>query len=309
MNTLKHLLIFIFAAALFTSCKKTQFKKTKGGMPYQLYKGKDTQQVRAGDFIKVSFTRKITEGGKDSIYFTTAGTLPVYLQVNGESQPYDISELWTNLHVGDSVVATQMMDTFMKRTPQNIPPNFKKGDKITYYLKVLGAFSSDSLAREDYEKNNREWLAGELKTIENFLTEKKIIAQKTTSGAYVEILNPGDGSQVDTGKYVHVNYTGTSWSGKKFDSNMDSSFGHVGPYPYVAGTGAMIKGFDEGVLLLRKGSVARIYIPSVLAYAGQPNSPNIKPYENLIFDIKVVDVQDKAPVVPQNNMQMPPPGQ
>jgi FKBP-type peptidyl-prolyl cis-trans isomerase len=96
---------------------------------------------------------------------------------------------------------------------------------------------------------------------------------------------------------VIVNYTGTSWSGKKFDSNTDSSFGHVGPMPFIAGIGGMIKGFDEAALLLRKGSVARVYIPSVLGYAGQPNSPNIKPYENLVFDIEVLDVKDKAPEV------------
>ena len=293
MNTFRPLLAFVLAGFLFASCDKAQLKKTKGGMPYQVYKGTDTQKVKHGDFIKVSFTRKI----KDSVYFTTAGTLPVYLQV-GEAQPYDISELWTLLNVGDSVVATQAMDTFIKRSPENIPPHFKKGDKITYYLKVLARFASDSIAREDYEKTNKAWLEGEVKTVEKYLADKKINAVKTPSGAFVEIINPGTGSPVDSGKFVTVNYTGTSWSGQRFDSNTDSTFGHVGPYPFVAGTSAMIKGFDEGVLLLRKGSVARIYIPSVLAYGGQPNSPKIKPYENLIFDIEIVDVQDKAPAMP-----------
>lgn len=299
MNTIRQILVFVFAGLLLGACNKAQLRKTKGGMPYQLFKGKDTQQVRAGNFIKVSFTRKI----KDSVYYTTAGALPVYLQVNDAAQPYDISELWTSLHVGDSVVATQMMDTFIKRSPQNIPPQFKKGDKITYYLKVLGVFTSDSLARADYEKNNKEWLAGEVKTIEKYLAEKNITAQKTPSGAFVQVITQGTGTPVDTGKYISVNYTGTSWSGKKFDSNTDSTFGHVGPYPFVAGTGAMIKGFDEGVLVLNNGGKARIYIPSVLGYAGQPSSPNIKPYENLIFDVEITDVQEKAPPMPQSHMQ------
>src|SRR5687767_11088704 len=278
MNMLRFILVFAFAGVIMTACNKTTYRKTKGGMPYQIYRGYDTTPVRAGNYIKVSFTRKI----KDSIYFTTAGTLPVYIQVPADPQPYDISELWTALRVGDSVVATQVIDTFMKRNPGQIPPQFKKGDKNTYYLKVLDVFSSDSLARLDYEKNNNEWLAKEVKTIENFLAEKNIQAQKTPGGAFVQIINPGTGNLIDSGKYVTVNYTGTSWSGKKFDSNVDSTFGHVGPMPFIVGSGGMIKGFDEAMKFLRKGATARIYIPSVLGYAGQPGSPNIKPYENLI---------------------------
>lgn len=307
MSTIRQVLFYVIAVFTFTACNKTQFKKTKGGLPYQVYPGKDTQRVKAGDFIKVSFTRKI----KDSIYFTTAGSLPVYLQVNETTQPYDISELWTSLRVGDSVIATQMMDTFIKRSPQNIPPEFKKGDKITYYLKVLGAFSSDSAAKADYDKNNEAWLAGEIKTIEKYLADKNIKAEKTPSGVYVETLTPGTGNLIDSGKYISVNYTGTSWSGKKFDSNVDPAFNHVGPYPFIVGTQAMIKGFDEAAEFMRLGSKTRIYIPSVLAYAGNPSSPLIKPYENLMFDVEVVDVKNSPPPPPpmqqQPNMNAPQP--
>ncbi len=309
MNTIKNLLLFLFAGILLVSCSKGSYKKTKGGMPYQLFKGKDTQQIKPGDFIKVQFTRKI----KDSIHFTTAGALPVYMQVNPTAEPYDISELWTMMRVGDSVVATQMMDTFIKRSPQNIPPQFKKGDKIVYYLKVVGIFSSDSAARADYDQENEKWLAAEIKTIENYLAEKNIKAEKTPSGAFVETIEPGTGNLIDSGKYVSVNYTGVSWSGKKFDSNTDSAFQHVGPYPFIVGTGAMIKGFDEAVKMMRMGGKAKAYIPSVLAYAGSPNSPLIKPYEHLIFDIEVVEVKDKAPARPemmgQPQVELPPSNQ
>ena len=37
-------------------------------MPYKLYKGKDTQTIKAGDYIQVSFTTKVN----DSVLFTTA---------------------------------------------------------------------------------------------------------------------------------------------------------------------------------------------------------------------------------------------
>jgi|CXWL01.1.fsa_nt_gi FKBP-type peptidyl-prolyl cis-trans isomerase len=305
MNTIKNLLLFLLfnlaIGGIFVSCSKATYKKTKGGMPYQLFAGKDTQQINAGDFIKILFTQKI----KDSIYFTTEGILPTYKQVNQVPSPYDISEVWTSLRVGDSVVATQMMDTFIKRSPQNVPPQFKKGDKIITYVKILAVFKSDSAARIDYEKGNQDWLAGEIKTIDKFLADKKITAQKTASGAFVEIMNPGTGNLIDSGKYISVNYTGTSWSGKKFDSNTDTAFGHMSPLPFVVGTGAMIKGFDDAVKLLRMGGKAKVYIPSILAYGGNPGSPLIKPYENLIFEIEIVDIKDKMPTRPEMMGQQP----
>ena len=295
MNTIKNLLLFLFAGILLVSCSKATYKKTKGGMPYQLFKGKDTQQIKTGDFIKIQITQKI----KDSVYFTTAGGLPQYQQISDQQLPYDISELWTSLKVGDSVVTTQMMDTFIKRDPQRIPPQLKKGDKIITYIKILAAFKSDTAARADYEQGNKDWLAGEVKTIEKFLADKKITAQKTPSGAYVEIINAGTGNLIDSGKYISARYTGTSWSGKKFDSNRDSSFGHTDPLSFVVGStgpGSMIKGFDEGVRFLGLGGKAKVYVPSLLGYGASPSTPLIKPYENLIFEIEITDIKDKAPV-------------
>lgn len=292
----------VFATAFFISCGKTSYKKTPGGMPYKVFEGKDTQKVRTGSVMKLHYAQKI----KDSTYFSSFENLPLYLPVNANVQPYDLSEVWTKLEVGDSIVATQMMDTFIKRSPQNIPPNFKNGDRIITYIKIISVFTSDSAAKADEEKGKKDWLATEIKTVEKYLADKKITAQKTPSGAFVEIINPGTGNLPDTGNYVTVNYTGTSWSGVKFDSNVDTAFRHAQPYSFEAGVGRMSKGFDEAMLLLRKGAKGKIYVPSLLAYGGQPGSPLIKPYEHLIFDIEMLDIKDKAPAQPTGPQQ---PGQ
>jgi FKBP-type peptidyl-prolyl cis-trans isomerase len=303
MNTVKNLIIMVFAAAILVSCGKTSYKNTAGGMPYKVFEGKDTQKVRVGDYIKVALDIKVN----DSLVNTT-GKLPTYIQVTATSQPYDLSELWTKLKVGDSVVVTQMIDTFMKRSPDNFPPQFKKGDRVFTYLKVLGLFTNDSLVRMDSEKERNALAVIEIAEVEKYLADKKITAQKTPSGAFVEVINPGTGNLPDTGNYVTVNYTGTSWSGKRFDSNVDTAFHHAQPYSFEAGVGRMSKGFDEAMLLLRKGAKGKIYVPSLLAYGGQPGTPLIKPYEHLIFDIEMLDIKDKAPAQsagPQRPGQQP----
>ena len=243
--------------------------------------------------IKLSVLQKVN----DSVLLNTAVGVPVYIFVDNQRQAhYDISEIWTSLHIGDSIVAVQMMDTFIKRSPASIPPQFKNGDRVIANIKILAMFPSDSLARIDEDLEKKALLPREIRQIEKLLSDKKISAQRTVSGAFVEIIKPGEGNLIDSGKYVSLKYTGTSWSGKKFDSNTDSSFGHyLQPLSFVVGAKQMIKGFDEAMNLLRRGAVAKLYIPSTLAFGPTSNNPNIKAYEHVIFDVEVLDVQDKAP--------------
>jgi FKBP-type peptidyl-prolyl cis-trans isomerase len=292
MRRIIFLLLLVASAAIFSSCAKAKYRKTDGGMPYQLFSSGDTQKVKVGNVIKVSFSRKI----KDSLAYTTEGGLPAYIPITSYTEPYDISELWTKLKLGDSIVTVQMMDTFIKRSPGGVPPNFKKGDRVVTTVKILQIFESDSLARIDEKKNTDEMIAKEVVFLEKYLAEKNISAQKTASGAWVQIISPGTGNPIDSGKFVSVNYTGTSFSGKKFDSNIDSAFGHVQPLQFIVGSGQMIKGFDEGVRFMKLGGTAKVYVPSMLGYGGNPDPRSgIKPFEHLIFDLMVTDVKDKAP--------------
>ena len=292
MKTSTWLMFVALTGALVAGCGKTSYKKTAGGMPYKLYPGKDTQKVVSGSYIKVTVTQK----HNDSVMFTTDGGLPVYLMVSGEvRQPYDISELWTSLKKGDSVVTTQMVDTFIKRAPDRMPPNFKNGDRIYTYFKIQDIFMNDSLARLDEEKTRKEFALADSKKLEKQLADKKIsFTEKTPSGAFVQVIKRGEGPLADTGNIVTVNYTGSSLEGVAFDSNVDSSFGHVGPYSYNAGQGEMIQGFDEAVMMMQRGGKVKVYIPSMLAYGANGRQPKIKPYEHLVFDLELLDIKPPA---------------
>jgi FKBP-type peptidyl-prolyl cis-trans isomerase len=139
--------------------------------------------------------------------------------------------------------------------------------------------------------------------INNYLSTNNINAQKTGKGTYVQILTPGTGEQVSEGKFVSLKYTGTTFEGKVFDTNADASKGHTEPLVFKVGSPGMIRGFDEGLRALREGAKAKLYIPSTLAYGPQPPSPDIKPYENLVFDIEVLQVSDQP--IEQQMPQMP----
>jgi FKBP-type peptidyl-prolyl cis-trans isomerase FkpA len=295
----------IFSAAAFvllvSSCNSVDFKKTKGGMPYKLYPGKGNKKVEPGNIIKINYSQKLN----DSLLFATYDKGPVYIPVNNESQPYDISEIIPTLKEGDSVYAVQMVDTFMVRTPGSLPPQFKKGDKLITTIKILNVFKSPEEARADETKErqsafkNDPKIQGQLKkddkVITEYLSKNNIKAEKVGSGTYVQIITPGNGPKIQDGKFVSLKYKGFTFGGKVFDTNMDTSFNHTEPLTMAIGSGRSIPGFEEGLKALSQGTKARLFIPSGLAYGEASPSPDIKANENLIFDIEVLEVKDQAP--------------
>ncbi|HVZ57527.1 MAG TPA: FKBP-type peptidyl-prolyl cis-trans isomerase [Chitinophagaceae bacterium] len=292
-NRLLGLLLLAGLVTLHTGCQSLSYEKTKSGLPYKIFRSGDTVGVKAGSFMKVNILQKIN----DSTVYNTYGSLPVYLRVDESPRTYDASEVFPLLKVGDSLVTVQMMDTFLRKSPELLS-QFKRGDRIVTSFQVLGVFRKFEDYRADETKERDKLAARERAAVEQYIAQHKINAQRTPGGVYVEILSAGQGPLADTGKFVSLKYTGTTFGGVKFDSNVDSSFGHTAPLQFVVGNRQMIPGFSEGVRLLHTGARARLYIPSLLAYAGTPPSPNIRPFENLIFEIEVLDVQDQAPQMP-----------
>ena len=116
---------------------------------------------------------------------------------------------------------------------------------------------------------------------------------------YVENQLEGSGPLLDTSVVAEVNYTGRTLEGKVFDSNTDPSFKHPEPL-YVnltndpsLGKGVII-GWKDGLMMLKKGSKAKFYIPSGLAYGSRGAGADIPPYSVLMFDIEVTDVLDRT---------------
>jgi FKBP-type peptidyl-prolyl cis-trans isomerase FkpA len=284
-------IIFILSAAILASCGKLDYKKSPGGLVYKIFSDGKGDSVKTGDYIKFNIENKVN----DSVYSTTFGKDPAYVQASAFGNKYDISELWTKMRKGDSLIVFQSLDTFLKRSSQ-LPPEIKKGDKLIVTIKILDIFKSDSAANADREKASLVNLPAEKEAVKKYLASNNIEGyQETPSGAFVKIIEPGTGNLIDSGNYVSVRYRGSLFSGSVFDGNMDSATYNKGPLSFTVNVDRMAKGFTEGVKMLRKGSVAKIYIPSSLAYGSSGNPPAIGPNENIMFDIKIENVQEKTP--------------
>ncbi len=98
--------------------------------------------------------------------------------------------------------------------------------------------------------------------------------------------SPGSGPACKAGDKVKVHYTGTLMNGTKFDSSRDSGQ----PFEFTLGRGEVIKGWDEGVVGMKKGGKRKLTIPAAKAYGASGSPPKIPPNAPLVFDVELVEI-------------------
>ena len=147
----------------------------------------------------------------------------------------------------------------------NAPENFEN---------YISKKSEADILRAEAEKETLEKLTEGMKETESGL--KYIISKK------------GSGPNAKKNDLLSVHYSLQLVDG----SEIDSSFTRGAPIEFTCGVGQVIKGWDEAMQLLNKGSKARLVIPSELGY-GSVGAGNgvIPPNATLIFDVELVDIK------------------
>lgn len=108
----------------------------------------------------------------------------------------------------------------------------------------------------------------------------------TASGLKYVDLSEGSGPTPRAGQTVSVHYTGTLQNGTKFDSSYDRNT----PFVFKIGTGAVIKGWDEGLMTMKVGGKRKLIIPPNLGY-GARGTGNIPPNSTLLFDVELLEIK------------------
>ena len=109
----------------------------------------------------------------------------------------------------------------------------------------------------------------------------------TPSGLKYIIIKQGDGPKPESGQTISVHYAGYLTNGQKFDSSFDRNQ----PIEFAIGTGKVIKGWDEGIMLLNVGTKAKLIIPPNLGYGPQGAGGVIPPNATLIFEVELVAIK------------------
>jgi len=137
--------------------------------------------------------------------------------------------------------------------------------------------------KEDYKKIEAE----KIKKQEEEMAALTADAITTSSGLKYIIEKEGSGVKPKSGQIVSVHYAGYLTNGQKFDSSFDRDK----PIEFPIGSGKVIPGWDEGIMLLNVGTRAKLIIPPELGYGRAGAGGVIPPNATLIFDVELLEVK------------------
>ncbi|MBP6624105.1 MAG: FKBP-type peptidyl-prolyl cis-trans isomerase [Chitinophagaceae bacterium] len=293
--------------------KPLNYTKLNANLSYVFIVNKQTSpSPKEGDVVKLNM---ITISNNRFIYnsFQSNKGKPVEFSVNKSGFKGDIIEAINLMTPGDSIVCLVDADAIYKNTKNKRPDFIKSGDKIQYFIKLVGVKTKEQVQKEQQvamqkqmkemmakqEKEQAKLILTQEKELKNYFTKNNLTPLKTATGLYYTLIEKTEAELPKNGDTVSMNYTGKLLDGTKFDSNEDTSFHHVTPFEFPLGAGRVIKGWDEGVALLPKGSKAVFYIPSRLAYGAQAtpgsaaNPKGIPANSILIFDVQLLNIKPK----------------
>lgn len=304
-KSLLAILVLMLGASIMSSCQKKTKVTEKDGIEYTYIK-EGSETAPNGSFLL--YNLEITTGTDSVIYSTAEQPFPGYVMANDSLPPTNgMDEIFLTLRKGDSI---QFESTAKVIFGANFPPFMKEEDIVKVKLgafeimdqAAIEAFFNQTMEVEDKKRAERavELVAAEGKTIEAYIQEKGLTASKTESGLYYVIEQEGTGEATTPGTTMYVNYAGYLLDGTLFDTSMpeiakaNNIFDAERSYealPVNVGMGQVIPGWDEGLMLLKKGSKGKFIIPSPLGYGENGAGAMIPPNSILIFDVEVTDVQ------------------
>ena len=164
-----------------------------------------------------------------------------------------------------AAIEDQMAGTPSKMTPEQVQAVMTA---VTEKMQAAAAKEAEATAAA-----GKQWLEA---------NKSKEGVQTTASGLQYSVKKEGTGATIAKGDLVSVEYEGRLTNGEVFDSNKGGKDFDV---PVVDNT--VIKGWIEGLQLMKQGGEYTLYIPADLAYGNASPSPKIPAGSVLVFDIKV----------------------
>ena len=260
--------LFLALVVLFSGCsifKKSADKETRkvgetyttsSGLQYTLKEIGEGPEADSGDIVEVHYTGFLIDSTKfDS---SKDRNTPFSFKIGSGQVIEGWDEGVSYLRVGDKA-------TFV------LPADIAYGERAT------GEIPANSTLIFDIEVLSLKPGA------KPFIVDGQDTTSYPSGLKIIKLIENPDSVLPAKGEMVKVDYSGYLLNGKMFDSSVDRGE----PIEFPVGTGRVIKGWDEALLLLRKGEKARLIIPSDLAYGKSGAGKVIPPDATLIFDVEL----------------------
>ncbi len=179
--------------------------------------------------------------------------------------------------INPDILAQGIRDAFNNDT---LLINEEQGRKLMMSFQQEMMAQQQKRMKEQGEKNKKDGQA--------FLDENKKKPGVITlpSGLQYQVLREGTGKQAKLNDTVQVHYKGTTIGGKVFDSSYDRKQ----PATFTLQEG-LVKGWLEGIPLMKEGAKYKFFIPPDLGY-GEQGPPDVGPNAVMIFEVELLKVTE-----------------
>ena len=291
----------MMCASVLMACNEKSlypdYQKTESGLYYRFYTQNEGELPQMKDVLEVVVGCVVNDTN------TIIPNMDNLFQRIDPLFPGDIFEGLSMMHKGDSASFIVNIDsTFRTFFGQPRPENFASTDVMRFDVKMKDFCSEKEYAKriaaqvkeqasqrvEKLKTDHPDETAKANTALVNFLKKNKIVVEPTESGLYYVMTQEGNGEKPEPGQLVTVHYTGKLLNGEVFDSSVERDQ----PFQFPLGIGRVIAGWDEGIALMSKGEKGVLYIPYYLAYGDRAAGEKIKPFENLMFEVELIDFED-----------------
>jgi peptidylprolyl isomerase len=247
----------------FRAADAAKQKATASGLKWEELEEGTGATLSASDVVEMRCTIWTTDG--KLVFDSTALGAPIAGQV--ESARFT--------RTGEKFLAEALL--LMKETGKarfEVPPGLCWGE-----TKVLPRLPPNTAT---------VWQIDVLRTI-RFQPLDPAKTKKTASGLEYEVIAEGTGATPGPASGVAVHYTGWLENGTEFDSS------HRRGQPMTFGLNQVIKGWTEGLQLMKEGSTYRFRISAALAYGERSPTEKIPPNSTLIFEVELLKTDVQVP--------------
>lgn len=274
----------MIAASMLVGCNKNKVE-VKEGVKIQFHSHDDkARKLKDGDIV--SFLIKIKTGSDSLLQEQIDATKPARDMIAAAGQDGYKGSLRDGLRLlslGDSATIYVPVDSIGK-SGQQLPPFLKKGTDIKYTVKILkvqtkAEFDKDMAVEQSKVKADAETRKAQLpQLMADYVKNSGMTFKTTASGLQYAVKTEGTGDSPKNGDVCKCNYVGKFMDGKIFDQNKNMDMP----------IGGMIPGFNEALMMMKKGGKATFLIPPAIGYGEQGQGP-IPGNSPLVFEVELLD--------------------
>ncbi len=137
-----------------------------------------------------------------------------------------------------------------------------------------------------YVEGNKNIMRRENEEMQMFIQRYGWQMQRTPSGLYIEILNPGKGDLYKEGDPVNLEYRTFLLTGEMIYCSDSLGLKH-----FIVNRSEGIDALHEAVQMLRPDAKARLVIPSYLAYGVAGDGDRIQAFQPIMMEIHLTENQ------------------